>query len=166
MNQNSKQRASMLIVALGVLTLLSVMAVAFATMMSMEQKASTNFVDGVRANFLAVSGREAASIYLKSTMTDPNILANQNLKNRFPWLYNMGDYSLPLEQAMTAPNPASILSYYGYIGGTYMDDGDKYGVKIIDTSSQFNLNNRFQVTQLSGGKVQDPIYTRILANLG
>ena len=40
--QRSEERGSMLLVALGILTLLSVMAVAFVTQMTLEKKASGN----------------------------------------------------------------------------------------------------------------------------
>lgn len=166
MKKSTRKRASMLIVSLGVLTLLSVMAVTFAMLMMLEQTAAKNYVDGVRSNFLATSGKEAAVIFLKKSISDPNVLMNQNLKLRFPWIYNLGDYSVPLKQALMNANPAATVSYYGSLGNTYEKGRDQFGVKIIDTSSQFNLNNRFRVTTGVGGKILDPIYTRVLANLG
>ena len=156
----------MLIVALGVLTLLSLLAVSFAILMSIEQKIAVNYVDNVRATFLASAGREASVVYLRRSISDQNTLLSQDLKQRFPWLYNNGDYSLPLEKAMMMKNPASVVSFYGDLGATYPGGRDRYGSMIIDTNSQFNLNNRFMVIRLGGGRIDDPIYVRILTNLG
>ena len=51
-----ESRGSMLIIALGVLTLISILAVTFVTLMHYEKSAATNYVDGVKAKFAAMSG--------------------------------------------------------------------------------------------------------------
>ncbi|RME02597.1 MAG: hypothetical protein D6805_09420 [Planctomycetota bacterium] len=164
--KNSSQKASMLIVALGVLTLLSVLAVTFATVMMLEHQAAKNYSDSVQANFLAQSGKEATIAYLQQSLTDPNTLSKQKLSERYPWLYNLGNYSLTLERAMRDPQPEKFVSFYKSLGAMSYPGGlDRYGVKIIDTNSQININNVFE-PRVGNTATIDTIMKRLLVNLG
>ena len=58
-------RGSMLIVAIGILTLLSVLALTFVSIMKLERSASTNYVDGVRARLIAEGGLEMSSAQIR-----------------------------------------------------------------------------------------------------
>ncbi|MBI4576820.1 MAG: hypothetical protein HY722_11205 [Planctomycetes bacterium] len=143
-----RDAASMLIVSLGILTLLSVLAVAFSMLMTVEKAASRNFVDGVRSRFLAEAGVSRSLTQLKDLVsvrpyTDP---AND------PWIYNELNYGVFLEQMAVdidkaGGDPGLLVgerpSFFGELGKTYGAGGsDRYLGKVIDTNAQLNLNNR------------------------
>jgi len=60
-----RMRGSMLIVAMGILALLSVMAIAFTRLVKLESVSSTNYLDMIRAEQLAKSGQERAKVGLQ-----------------------------------------------------------------------------------------------------
>jgi hypothetical protein len=158
---------SMLIVALGILTLLSVLALTFVSIMRLEQVASTNYVDGVKARLVAEGGLEASASQLKfralgESYSDPNA----------DWIYAQGNYWLPIEEA-TAIRRGDVAagdtpalndrraSFAGVLASSYNQGIDQYKVKVLDTQTQFNLNSRFEVI----GDV-DQAYCRFLDALG
>lgn len=159
------ERGSMLIVALGILTLLSVLALTFVSIMRLEQTASTNYVDGVKARLIAEGGLDAASAQLKvfaqgESFSDPNA----------PYIYAAGNYWLPIEEATAIrrgdPSDTPALnqrrsSFAGILASSYHKGVDQYKVKVIDTQTQFNLNTRYEVV----GDV-DQCYVRFLDALG
>jgi hypothetical protein len=127
----------MLIVALGVLTLMSLLAVTFATIIRMERAASENYMDSVRAKILAESGVERAIAECKQT-------------------YRKRDYTS--ETDCTAPVDASgnkivgkpieeknFPGMKGDLGSSHpigAEAGDIYKVKVFSCASQINLNGR------------------------
>ena len=75
---SGRRRATVLIVCLAILTILALLAVSFARLMSLEKNASTNHVDVVRSKFLAHSGIVRAIEELRTAASgrswdDPNI---------------------------------------------------------------------------------------------
>lgn len=157
----------MLIVALGILTLLSVLALTFVSIMKLEQAASTNYVDGVKARLVAEGGLEASSSALKyralgESYSDPNA----------DWIYAQGNYWLPIEEA-TAIRRGDVAggdtpalnerraSFAGILASSYNQGIDQYKTKVLDTQTQFNLNSRFEVV----GDI-DQVYCRFLDSLG
>ncbi len=132
LNQRQRQRGSTLIVALGVLTLLSVLAVTFYQVMNLEMQASKNYVDGVKSVMGAKAGLARSIEELRrrastSVVTDPNDAAA-------PWNYENGRFYIPLEES-TAPSIA------GTLGASYDEGVDAFRCKVIDTQAQINLNN-------------------------
>lgn len=158
---------SMLIVALGILTLLSVLALTFVSIMRLEQVASTNYVDGVKARLVAEGGLEASASALKyralgESYSDPTA----------DWIYALGNYWLPIEEATairrgdTAGGDSPTLdkrraSFAGILASSYSQGIDQYKVKVLDTQTQFNLNTRYEVI----GDL-DQVYCRFLDALG
>jgi Tfp pilus assembly protein PilX len=77
-----KMRGSMLIVAMGILTLMSIMAITFARLMKLESAASTNYLNMIRAKLLAESGLERAKVSLRSVAS-----ANSYDSINDPWVF-------------------------------------------------------------------------------
>lgn len=177
---DERRRGSMLIVALGVLTLLTVLAITFVALMKLELQASKNYVDGVKSRLIAEGGLEKALAELKFR---GGIEAASSIDS--PWVYANGHYELPLEQAevpflmnpvtnlIDVPNPAYVgkdaglpgqpgykpanaCSYWGSLGQSYSKGWDRYKVSVIDAQTQFNLNSTFD----------EDTYIRFLSVLG
>lgn len=130
------QRGSMLLVALGILTLLSIMAVAFAMMMNLEKKATQNYVDGVKARLIAEGALERA---IEEKRRDVVTRMYSDRQNEFA----QTDFWLPLEVTSDQVNPVDPYrpSMVGTMGRSYQDGADRYKIKVIDTQAQFNLNS-------------------------
>jgi hypothetical protein len=162
-SKRQDERGSMLIVALGILTLLSVLALTFVSIMRLEQTASTNYVDGVKARLIAEGGLEMSVAQLKvfaigEAYSDPK--AN--------WIYANGNYHLPIEESSAARvlgepgyDANSRASFAGMLAVSYNNGLDQYKVKVLDTQTQFNLNTRYEILD-----DVDYVYTRFLDALG
>lgn len=129
----------MLLVALGVLTLLSVMAVAFVTQMTLEKKAAQNYVDGVKARLIAEGALQRALEEKRQEAVASLVSTRQNL-------YAGGELWLPLEITADIIQPGGANdrfrpSMVGVLGQSYSRGVDRYKVKVLDTQTQFNLNN-------------------------
>ncbi len=141
-----KMRGSMLIVAMGILTLMSIMAITFARLMKLESAASTNYLNMIRAKLLAESGLERAKVNLRSVASTNHYDSIDD-----PWVFKDDKGSLG---AGTLIEDAKKPSFEGDLGGRYTLQGDTYKVKVIDCASQMNLNG----TQ--------PTLPQMLENLG
>ncbi len=155
----------MLIVALGILTLLSVLALTFVSVMRLEAAASMNYVEGVRSRMIAEGGLELAMAQLKiraagEAFSDPNV----------DWNYANGNYWLPLEESSpvrrgSADDTIALndvrASFAGNMGASYAGGLDQYKVKVVDTQTQFNLNSEFEIID-----DLDHTYIRFLDALG
>src|SRR5436853_5083583 len=97
-HRGGNERGSMLIIALGVLALLSILAITFVSLMKLELLASKNYVDGVKARLIAEGGLEEAISELKAiggldgvTPIDDPLLSM--------WVYANGNYWVPIEES-------------------------------------------------------------------
>lgn len=141
-----KTRGSMLIVAMGILALMSIMAVTFTRLMKLESDASTNYIDMIRAKLLARSGESRSIVSLRDSASANSFDSIADL-----WVFKDDGGNLA---AGTPIEDATKPSFEGDLGGTYADKGNIYKVKVIDCASQINLNG----TQ--------PRLTDMLDNLG
>ena len=142
---NRRESGSMLIIALAVLTLLSIIAVTFAALMRLERKATENFVNSASVELLSGSGESAVIAMLRSAPLWDGYTDGSS-KQRTPWLYGIqtpfGDIrygnQIPLE-TLTDP---SHSSYSSDLGATYggTASSDRFLTKIIDCNSQIYLN--------------------------
>ncbi|MHC4829257.1 MAG: hypothetical protein ACYTFT_02705 [Planctomycetota bacterium] len=138
----------MLIVSLGILTLMTIMAVAFVTLMKTEFAATTNYVDGLRAKMAADSGMTRVLINLRENLDKPLFDGDQLASHVFGAQGKTIDVTLPVEEVTHANNPF----FYGYLGRTYRGENldwsnantirglDEYKVKVLETSALFDLN--------------------------
>ncbi len=159
---NDSQQGSMLLIALAVLTLLSIIAVTFVALMRLELKATENFRDKSRAQLLSKSAESAVISMLRSRpfWDMPRLMNRTNA----PWIYGLvggngfsregGLLSLKESEGDEA-SLASDLSRPSYPGINDVPAGeDRFKTKLIDTSGQIYLNGE-----------QDTL-AQILTNLG
>ena len=136
----TRERGSMLIVAMGILTLVTLLAVTFGLLMSLEKKVATAYVDTVRSRVLAETGIQSAMGKIKEEIalqafSDPTSPLIYNPDNDF-----LPDFSVPLEDL--PPDRASLTQD---LGGTYGggDGVDRYRVKVIDCNTMININDKY-----------------------
>ncbi|NRA75189.1 MAG: hypothetical protein HRU16_04550, partial [Planctomycetes bacterium] len=140
----------MLLIALAVLTLLSIIAVTFVALMRLEMKATENFRDRGRTHLLANSAESAVISMLRSRpFWDAHVVSS---RTRSPWIYGIigGDGEtrvggiLDLKDAdgdeASLGGTLSRGTYPGIGAGTPGED--RYRVKLIDTSAQIHLNGK------------------------
>lgn len=145
-----RERGSMLLIALAVLTLISIIAVTFVALMRLELKATENFRDHNKAQLLSASAESEVISMLRSRPFWEGYVVSS--RARAPWIYGItgGDGEsriggiLDLREA--PPDETSLGdnltrgSYPGIAGGA--DGKDRYRVKLIDTSAQLYINGR------------------------
>ena len=111
--EQREDQGSMLIVALGILTLLAALALTFVSLMELERKASKNYVDGVRARLIAEGGLERAMAQLQFSVSGDSFS-----DPAAPWIYADGRYSLLLEDAsLVESSNSSMNSHRSMIRG-------------------------------------------------
>ncbi len=134
-----RERGSMLILALAVLVLLSLLAVAFAALMRLERRATENFKNVRRTDFIAGSAESNVIAMLRGGAFWSAFIHYQ--EGRSPWLYGVRATrpqvggELPLEEAKPGDT-----SYSWHIGSTYSQGSDYFKTKVIDAASQIDLN--------------------------
>lgn len=138
-----RRRGSMLIIALAVLTLLSIIAVTFAALMRLERKATENFVNATSVDMLATSAESSVIAMLRGGtfwdgFTDPR-------EGRSPWLYGLKSSRGDLRYGGLLPlvdTPPEQTSFAADLGATYggAASSDRYRVKLIDCNSQIFIN--------------------------
>lgn len=90
-----RDRGAALILALGILALLTMLIVSFALLTQVETSAATNYREGERARTIAKSGIERAQAELRRAVTTPGY--------PLPWLcYDAFDYDLNARKLPTA----------------------------------------------------------------
>ncbi len=134
----------MLLIAIAVLTLLSIIAVTFAALMRLERKATENFRNAAGAEMLVDSGTSAVIAMLRGgALWD----GHTDLSNRqSPWLYgsrtSRGDLRYgglePLDRLQNPENSSLTLE----LGASYAgaESKDRFRTKVIDCNSQIYLN--------------------------
>src|SRR5437870_3837435 len=100
--QRQARRGSMLIVALGVLTLISVLAVTFVTLMRLEKNAATNFVDGIKAKMVAEAGLERMVADMRRLVIEPPFTAGGQLK---PFVFGWDNQRAPIGKTIDVARP-------------------------------------------------------------
>jgi hypothetical protein len=139
-----RERGTMLLIAIAVLTLLSIIAVTFAALMRLERKATENFRNAAGAEMLVDSGTSAVIAMLRGgALWD----GHTDLSNRqSPWLYgsrtSRGDLRYgglePLDRLQNPENSSLTLE----LGASYAgaESKDRFRTKVIDCNSQIYLN--------------------------
>ena len=135
----------MLIVAIGVLTLITLIGIAFATLMRLERNATENYILGERANELVNSGVAAVIARLKGSenyfhFTPFNASWLYQVQTRFGKQMAAGPWNRRREaSAKATPTPS--------VEGEVFFDDDRliagryyYETKVLDCASQININ--------------------------
>jgi len=130
-----RERGMVLLFALGVLSLLAVMGMIFATFIRTEAIASQNRLDAVRAALVARSGIIRAVSELRNVCA---LRPYDSVDDSWVYKDKAGNLAngIPLEDENVRP------TVEGSLGGTYTVGGNVYRVKVIDCASQINLNGK------------------------
>ncbi|MFC1587827.1 PilX N-terminal domain-containing pilus assembly protein [Planctomycetota bacterium] len=135
-NINRKLGGIVLVVVLGVLALLSVLAITFVSMTRLERSISRNYVDRTRAILAAESGIEYA-IKRIANFRGGVILPEEMAAMQ----YQDGDYTILLENAGKPSLQIPGKPYSGVVSSTHAADSERYKLKVTDLSSRINLND-------------------------
>jgi len=168
------ERGSMLIVALGILMLMSLMAVTFVTLMKLEKAAAVNYADGQRAKLTADSGMVRVLSTLKQTLGKP-LFQGGNLA---PYVFGARGKEIDVTLDVDDVNARNNPFFWGYIGRQYSNGKrvnvsnpdtfvgiDEYKVKVIETSALLDLN--YPTEMETGGRPKDgQIFEQMLEALG
>ncbi len=181
------RRGVVLIVVLGVLTVLALLATAFATLQGVERNVSRNYLDTVRARLLAMSGIEDAVDRLSSLAERGDFLdPSMQYWGRVELEVGQPDWMCPLEEALSPsfaheeeapqnPRDANIRAKQFRINGrrvgisgsmtagTYAPHGDIYRLRVVDCNSLIHVNDGIENGR--EGYVSQNL-KRILNNLG
>lgn len=157
----------MLIVALGVLTLLSLLAVTFVTLMRLEKNAATNYVDGVKAKLVAEAGLQRIVADMKKIAKESPFDTNGQLR---PFIYGATptkevNVALKVEElSQTLPRHKFFV---GRTGASYKGEGagDEYRLKVVDTSSLLDLNFPMDRQTAGAGSTGQPIPGQVLQRM-
>lgn len=168
------QRGSMLIVALGILVLMSLMAVTFVTLMKLEKTATVNYIDSLRAKMTAEAGMTRVLASLKQNLNKPLFDGNQLAPHVFGRNGREVDVTIDVEAVTARDHPF----FYGYTGRQYSNNQpiewgnpdtivglDEYKVKVIETSALLDLNHPTEF-ELSGQPVEGQVFQLMLEALG
>lgn len=136
-DQDSRRRGIVLLMVLGILALLSVVAVTFVQLSNLEKAISRNYLDRTRAALLADSGVEYA---ISRILATGGTFSRNELLDM---IFNNGDYSAAIDDPLATPSYPSLTdpAYSVIFGGTLTPDGDRVRLKIADESGKLNLND-------------------------
>jgi hypothetical protein len=184
MTQLRRNRGAILIVVLGVLSLLALLATAFANLQSTERRVSRNYLNTVRARLVAESGIETAAARLLERLDSP--FPDPRLPETREWIYygDELDRSRPArpEAALErAKNPSFAVTagsggrprqvmvdgtpvgVSGTTGGSYGRNGDVFSLRVRDLSGLIHVNDG--LAQGADGSVSQNL-RRVLNRLG
>jgi len=153
------RRGLVLVAAVGVLGVISVMGLAFATVMRLEARAARNFTEAIRAEFVARAGIEDAIARLRAMVRDGAELPYDETGKPAAW-YTWrgtagGDHkiSFAANQATNGldddgdglldeadRDEIEELPYSDWVSSTYIDGGDNYVLRVEDAASKININ--------------------------
>jgi hypothetical protein len=144
MTNEPRRRGSVLLVALGLLAVLSVFAVSFASILRLEARAAANVSDATRARLVAEAGLDRALFLLTaSELRDPVTSFHA------AWTYRSQDgagwgLGLPLDQARNPSFRQGVtpegLAHSGIVSGSYRAGGDHFVLRVTAANSRLSLN--------------------------
>ncbi|MFC1586998.1 hypothetical protein ACFL54_01700 [Planctomycetota bacterium] len=138
MKSKTADQGIVLLVVLGVLALLSVLAITFVQMTRLEKSIAQNYVAGTRAMLAAESGAEYAISRLRGF--EGGVIRPQE----WAAMCYEEDPARPGLEFALKPSfnmPAPQEWYSGIVSSTFVDNGDVYKLKVEDESSKINLND-------------------------
>ncbi|MFC1587461.1 PilX N-terminal domain-containing pilus assembly protein [Planctomycetota bacterium] len=134
----SQNRGIVLIMVLGVLALLSVLAITFVQITRLEKNISRNYVDHTRAVMAAESGLEYAFSRINNFSGGALTSAEYD-----DMAYDQGATDSGMLNAGKASFQEAGLNkaVSGVVGGSYQDRGDYFILRVEDESGKLNLND-------------------------
>ncbi|MFC1587218.1 hypothetical protein ACFL54_02810 [Planctomycetota bacterium] len=134
---HSERMGIVLLLVLGVLALLSVLAITFVSMTRLEKSISRNYVDRTRAILTAESGLEYAVARLKDYHSVPTPQQLEALR----YEENAGNPGLQFATKPSFNQPAPHGSISGIVASSYRQDGDVFKLAVTDESGKLNIND-------------------------
>ena len=127
-------RGSMLILAMGILTLLMVLGATFISLMRLEKQATKNYIDGQIVDLINESA-------LERVISDLRAKANHFSYTLFnaPWLFKLNPKEEFLHGRVDMDHPR--IGYWSVL----QQEGERvhrYKTKVLDSASQININGR------------------------
>ncbi|BBM88063.1 hypothetical protein [Candidatus Uabimicrobium amorphum] len=174
---SKKHKAIALMTTIGVLLVLSTTGVTFVRLSIMERQSSQNYTDKVATRLYAFAGLDHAIAVLIEEASEKGFNDIQDVPWRFPH-----DESVDIREAMSENFPldpgqgtgvsieegiALAIRYSGLLKESDFTL-DSYSLKIIDTSTQINLNSHIALPQSGVPGNQQPsnvTLNRIVRNL-
>ncbi|MBI5368195.1 MAG: hypothetical protein HZA54_14255 [Planctomycetes bacterium] len=136
----ARSRAFALIASLGALSALSLLAVTFVLLSRIDQQASANYLDTVRAGVLAEAGLERALAQLPSRV---GIKSWEALTETWACTDLPGTRLADLKHpSFQGPGDAYGRAYSTSMGGAYEKRGDTSTLRIVDLASRIYVNGR------------------------
>ncbi|MFC1587711.1 PilX N-terminal domain-containing pilus assembly protein [Planctomycetota bacterium] len=138
MKNSSHNRGMILLVVLGVLALMSILAITFVQMTRLEKTISQNYVDHTRAVLAAESGIDYA--IARISQFQGGALSAQEL-NSLKYKDNPSQSGLEFatQPSFSLPEPNNGIS--GIVSSSYASGGDAFKLKVEDESGKLNLND-------------------------
>ncbi|MFC1587115.1 PilX N-terminal domain-containing pilus assembly protein [Planctomycetota bacterium] len=139
-DQHQHRPGIVLVVVLGVLALLSVLAITFVRLTQLERSVSQNYVDRTRALLTAESGIDYALARIRNFHgpLSGKELAEMSYKDdpSKPGLKYATKVSFPLVPLQAWPN-----NFSGIVGSSYRNNGDVFKLRVQDESGKLNIND-------------------------
>ena len=154
-----------LIIIMAIVAILSAIGITFMYTMRMEEKAAFNYMNSLKASYLAESGINHAVAILKSDGRDTGFVSYEGSR----WGYKYRDLADSVFSAHVDDDNLSVdndglpttVSNDAWVGSSrdsrwiYVDDGDsniigRYAVLIIDESSKININTAGDIPAVQG----------------
>ena len=152
-DRGRRESGAMLIVTMGVLTLLAVLGTTFVSLMRLEKKATRNYID---AQIVDLINESALDRIIADTRGALNYLSYTSYhRSRSPWLYKM------LNDDTLAHGREPLQSDRVGRWDILSEDKERvhrYKTKVIDCSSQININGE----QDSIGRMLDNLANAIV----
>ena len=143
----AREKGSMLVIALVVLSMIAIIAVTFAALMRLERNATKNFVNASSAELLTGSAESAVIAMLRGGPLWDGY-TDFSSQQRTPWLYGFqtgyGDLRYGNILQLDNLENADESSYTGDVGASEAGAAsqDRFVTKVIDCNSQIYLNGQ------------------------
>ncbi|MFC1586875.1 PilX N-terminal domain-containing pilus assembly protein [Planctomycetota bacterium] len=138
MRNNAGKKGIVLLVVLGVLALMSVLAITFVSMTRLERSISRNYVDRTRAILVAESGLEYTFSRLNAFQGGALLPQEFEAMRFIPGQQN--DSLESAQHASFQDENVNGKARSGTVGSSYTPGGDYYILKVEDESGKLNLN--------------------------
>ncbi|MFC1587150.1 PilX N-terminal domain-containing pilus assembly protein [Planctomycetota bacterium] len=138
MTNRNQYQGMVLLVVLGVLALMSVLAITFVQMTRLERGIARNYVDRTRAVLTAESGVEYA--FAKITNFQGGVLANAEYED-MKYDPDPDNSDMAFARKASFQDAGFAKAGSGVTGSTYQDRGDYFILRVEDESGKLNLND-------------------------
>lgn len=137
MQSKPSNRGVVLLMVLGILALLSVLAISFVQLSQLERGISENYVLRTRTRMAAESGLE----YAVARLGDMAGVLSEEDQGTLAWEENPALPGLQYATKLSFQLPGVTPLKSGIVGSSLSQDGDYFKLAVTDESSKLNLND-------------------------